>query len=422
MKDLRARQGILAATIVGGLWRLIMLATKWNQKLLLNDSLYYSSQANQNAHGHWFRDVLGQHPGAEHAPLTSLVLTPSSLLPHHEFWQRATNTLLGIALIPLVGLLVWRIAGRRAAVIAAVIAAVYPNLWMNDNLIMSESLSALFAVAAVWFAIRHRDRFDWRSAMWCGVIVGCAALARSEMLLFAPLFALIGVRSHLMREWAKRAVVLVVAALVVITPWIAYNATRFHQVVLISTNEGGTLRGANCPDTYYGPTRGGWSLFCLTQDNPQPGEDTSDRSVRWRHEALSYMRANTGRVPTVIAARVLRGLDLYRLHDLVKGDVGEERASWAAWAGIASWWLLAPLAAFGYWKRRRALGWILAVPVITVAFTTVVFYGADRLRISMEPVVVICAAIAIAQIGFVQRLGARLVGPDVSREAVESPA
>jgi len=143
VKDLRARQGIIAATIVGGLWRLIMLATKWNQKLLLNDSLYYSSQANQNAHGHWFRDVLGQHPGAEHAPLTSLVLTPSSLLPHHEFWQRATNTLLGIAFIPLVGFLVWRIAGRRAAVIAAVIAAAYPNLWMNDNLIMSESLSAL---------------------------------------------------------------------------------------------------------------------------------------------------------------------------------------------------------------------------------------------------------------------------------------
>ena len=126
---------VLLVTVVGGAWRVgYLVATKWSRHLMLNDSLYYSSQAWQNAHGHWFRSVLGDHPGAEHAPLTSLLLAPSSLLPHHEFWQRATNTIVGVAVIPLLALLGRRIGGRRVGVLAAVIAAVYPNLWMNDSL------------------------------------------------------------------------------------------------------------------------------------------------------------------------------------------------------------------------------------------------------------------------------------------------
>ena len=192
---------------------------------MLNDSLYYSSQALQNAHGHWFRTVLGDHPGAEHAPLTSVLLAPASLLPNHEFWQRATNTLVGIAVIPLIALVASPNSAVAAfALIAAVIAAVYPNLWMNDSLIMSETISTLLAVAAVlWFALRHRDRFDWRSALWCGAVVGLCALALSELVVLAPLFALIGLRSHAFRVWLERAVVLLVAAVVVLVPWVAYN-------------------------------------------------------------------------------------------------------------------------------------------------------------------------------------------------------
>jgi len=123
------RQLIVTVTAVAAAWRIFYLvAAKWGRQLMLNDSLYYSSQAFQNAHGHWFRNVLGDHPGAEHAPLTSVLLTPSSLLSNHEFWQRATNTLVGIAVIPLIAMVARRVGGRRVAVIAAAIAAVYPNL------------------------------------------------------------------------------------------------------------------------------------------------------------------------------------------------------------------------------------------------------------------------------------------------------
>ncbi len=388
---------IVLVTVVGGLWRIGYLAiAKWSRHLMLNDSLYYSSQAWQNAHGHWFRTVLGDHPGAEHAPLTTVLLAPASLLANHEFWQRATNTVVGIAVIPLIALVARRIGGRRVAVIAAVLAAMYPNLWMNDSLIMSETISTLMVVLALWLVLRHRDRFDLRSALWCGAVVGLAALARSELLLLAPLFALIGARRYPWRAWAQRAAVLMIAAIVVIVPWIAYNAPRFDHLVLITTNEGGALRGANCDDVYHGPALGGWSVLCVIDTVDRPDEDASGRAVRLRREAVSYMRQHVGRVPVVVAARVLRSVDLYGLRDLVRFDVGEERARWASWAGIFMWWLLAPVAAIGWWQQRRRNGWILIAPVVGVVVTTIVFYGAHRLRSPAEPVVVVCAAVALA--------------------------
>ncbi len=395
--DVLYRRLIAVVTVIGALLRVSYLfVAKWHQTLMLNDSFYFSSQAWQNAHGSWFRDFLGTHPAAEHGPLTSVLLTPASLLGHHEFWQRATNTAIGIAVIPLVAMVARRVGGRRVGVIAAVLAAVYANLWMNDSLIMSETISTLMVVLALYFALSHRDRFTLSTAGVCGVVVGVAALGRSELLLLAPLYALIGVRSQPIRTWSGRAAALCIASAAVIAPWVAYNIPRFDHVVLLSTNEGGALRGANCDDAYSGPSLGGWSVLCVVDNVDRPDEDASERAIRLRHEAITYASKHIGRVPIVIAARVLRSVDLYGLNDLVRFDVGEERARWASWAGIVSWWLLAPLAVIGWWRQRRTNGWILLAPVIGVAMTTLIFYGAHRLRSPMEPVVVICAAVAIA--------------------------
>ena len=415
--DLRDRRDrwtwrlVLVGCALGAVVRIAVLATKWNKGLLLNDSLYYSSQARQNSQGQWFRDVLGGNPGAEHAPLTSLVLTPSSLLPRWEFWQRATNTAIGIATLPLLARLAWRMAGRRVAVVAVFVAALYPNLWMNDGLIMSETISTLTVVVALWTAVRLQDSPTVTRALWCGLAVGLAALARSEVLLLAPLFALIGIgRVGIRREWftwsalrvwATRAIVIVASSVAMLAPWTLYNLGRFEAPVLVSTNAGGALLGANCPDAYGGPSLGGWSVLCLGEPD-RPGEDVAERSARWQEQAIDYAVDHRGRLPLVVAARLLRAADLYGLDDLVRFDVGEERMRWASWAGIVSWWLLAPLAVWGWFRQPRRHRWVTAAPAIGVFVTTVLFYGGHRLRSPLEPVVVICAAVAIVRLAPVQ--------------------
>ena len=404
--DRRFRVGLLAITLVGAAWRLLMLISKWNRPLAYSDAWYYSIQAINNAHGKWFKEAggplagWGVLPGAEHPPLTSVVITPASLLSHPIFWQRATITLLGIALVPLVAVVARRIGGPLVGLLAAAIAAVYPNIWMSDSVVMSETITKLAVLLVLLAAVRHIDRFDLRSAAALGAAVGLAGYARSELIFYAPLLALVGVRSYPWKDWLRRAAVLVGTAAVVVLPWVAYNTSRFDTLVLMSTNEGNTWLGANCPATYGGPSMGGWIIGCLEDGPDRPGENTAQRSVRRRHEALSYVKAHASRVPLVVVARVLRCADLFRVGENVRADVGEEQPRWAVWAGMLSWWVLAPFAALGLWRMRRRIRFVLLVPVLGVAFVTVVFYGSHRLRAPMEPVVVIAAASAIAGLPF----------------------
>ena len=405
------RRCVIAATVLGATLRLVMLVSKWNTKLMLNDSLYYSIQASNNAHGRWFKEARGSNiadwgvlPGAEHPPLTSVVMVPASWLPHPEFWQRATLTALGIAVIPLVAMLARKVAGRRVAVIAAALAAVYPNLWLSDALIMSESLMLFLFVITMIVAVRYRDRFDLRTAAILGVMIGITGHARSEILLYGALFVLIGFRSHTSTVWLKRGSVMGLAAVVTVLPWAVYNSTRFDAIVVMSTNDGNTLLGANCPATYSGPGIGGWNVTCLGPEADQPPGDSAVRSGTLRRQAMSYAVHNVSRWVYVVPARVLRSLDLYGVSDNTRADVGEERPQWGVWAGIASWWVLAPMAGVGLWRTRRGLRYLLSIPLIGVLAVSAAFYGSHRLRAPLEPLVVLCAAMFIAALPSVTRL------------------
>ena len=408
--DIRFHRWVATITAVGALWRLLRLLAKWNVPLQYGDAWYYSIQAINNAHGRWFKEAQGPIatwgvlPGAEHPPLTSVVLAPASLLSHPEFWQRATMTVIGIAVVPLIALVGRRLGGRRAGVIAAALAALYPNLWLSDALVMSETLVIASVVVVTWLALRHHDRFTLATALMLGAAIGVAGHARSEILLYAPLLACVGLRSHAWRLWLGRAGLVLGATALTVTPWFVYNSSRFNAPVLMSTNEGSTWQGANCSLTYHGPGVGGWNLLCLTEPAPDANEDASQRSQRRRHEAFTFMRANITRLPVVVAARALLGADLWGWHETIRADVGEERPRWAIWAGIVCWLLLAPLAAVGWRRLRRGPRFIVAVPAIGVAMVTLMFYGSHRLRAPLEPMVVLCAALFLANLPRVRRL------------------
>jgi 4-amino-4-deoxy-L-arabinose transferase-like glycosyltransferase len=138
----RFRARLLIIVAVAAAWRVgVLIVDKWRQPLLLNDSLYYAGQAQQLARGIWFREIFVDQPGAEHGPLTSLVLAPVAGGSDPVPWMRLVTVLFGIVTVLLIGLLGRRVGGDRVGLVAAAIAAIYPNLWMNDGLVMSESVS-----------------------------------------------------------------------------------------------------------------------------------------------------------------------------------------------------------------------------------------------------------------------------------------
>jgi hypothetical protein len=182
-------------------------------------------------------------------------------------------------------------------------------------------------------------------------------------------------------------------------PWTLWNLSRFSEPVFLSTNDGSTLLGANCDLTYHDDL-GGWSILCLAPLEPVgPGlPDASERSADRRDRAFDYISDHIDRVPLVVMARLGRTLDVYGLSSLVDLDVGEEKAEWAVWAGIVSWWVAALLSIVGWsilYRRRVTRRWWLAVPLIVVLIATMVFYGAHRIRAPGEPSVVLLAAVAL---------------------------
>lgn len=382
-----------------GLLRIVRLAaSRWSHPLLLNDSLYYSGQARQLAHGVWFRELFVDQPGAEHGPLTSSLMALVSWGSDPVNRQRILTVVCGTATVAIIGLIGRRIGGNRVGLIAAGIAALYPNLWINDGLVMSESVSCLLISLTMLILLRWTEAPSYQAATVFGVVVGLGALARSEVILLAPLAAtfMLAVSRRRALRAGRHAATALAMTVAVIAPWTIFNAVRFDRPVFLTTNEGTTLLGANCDDSYYGAAIGGWSLFCVLNAHiGEHGEDPSVRSAAQRRQALSYARHHPARVPVVVAARIGRTLDLYDVAGLVHGDAGDDRERPITWAGVFAFWILAPVAAFGALRLRRLYRGVLLMPLVVVAVTTVVFYGGHRIRSSAEPSIVVLAALAI---------------------------
>ena len=402
------RGRLVLVTALGAAWRLgYLLVAKADQPLLLNDSIYFSIQAGLNSEGHWFEDALTGQPGAEHGMMTSLYLTPWSLGGGDAvFPQRLAMTLLGISTVFVIGLAGRRLVGtmaiataERVGLIAAVIAAVYPNLWINDSLVMSETLAILLVALALFVALGHHANPTIASGALLGLLAGLGALTRSEIALLIPGFAVVSYvvcQRRRLSRWP--AVAIVVVGVATLVPWSAYNLSRFDEPVLLTTNDGNTLLGANCDISYYDDI-GGWDLRCLGPLDA--GSDASQRSRERRDAAFDYVADHPGRLPVVVAGRAGRLLDVYGLGSLVSLDVGEEKARWAVWAGIGAWWILAVAAVVGWVvlsRWRIGARWWLLVPCVAVLLTAVVFYGAHRIRAPAEPAVVLLAAVALGAV------------------------
>jgi 4-amino-4-deoxy-L-arabinose transferase-like glycosyltransferase len=399
------RGRLLVITALGAAWRLgYLVVAKADQPLLLNDSLYFSIQAGLNSEGRWFEDVLTRQPGAEHGLLTSLYLTPWSIGGGDSvFAQRLAMTMLGITTVFVIGMTGRRLAtalgaarAERIGLVAAGIAAAYPNLWINDSLVMSETLAILLVSLALYVALSHHADPTVGSGALLGALAGLGALTRSELALLIPGFALSSLLVCRRRRLSLSPALAVVATgVATLVPWSIYNLARFEEPVLLSTNDGNTLLGANCDRAYYDNV-GGWDLRCLRLG--EPGPDASQRSKQQREAAFDYIGDHLDRVPVVVAARVGRLLDVYGIDSLIRLDTGEEKARWAVWAGIVAWWLLAVGAVVGWLalaRRRIEARWWLLVPCVAVLVTAVLFYGAHRIRAPIEPVVVLLAAVAI---------------------------
>lgn len=378
------------------------------------DSAYGYLQARLLARGHGFVDgatwfVSGgstYRQSAGDPPLYALflgALSKAGLTGGTSL--RLASAVAGVVGVVLLGVLARRVAGPRAGVLAAVIAAVYPMLWINDGMLLSESLFVPMVTVALLAAYRFWDRPTTARAAWLGVAIGAAALTRAEaaLLVVVPVVPLVwGLRGEAVVRRVGLGALTAMACGVTLLPWFAYNLSRFDEPVLMTSQTGAVLSAASCDSTFYGERLGYWddcmSWYVATgrvAGWPDATLDESERDAVPRQAAVTYTKEHLDRLPVVMLARVGRMWDVYEPSQSVDFNaVIEGRGRWPSRLGIVAYAALMPLALVGtwaLWRRRVPLSPLLAMPLI-VTVTAAVTFGITRYRAPADAVLVVLAA------------------------------
>src|SRR3954466_6504271 len=279
-----AFRGTLALIALAGLAIRTAATLRHRSYPVIGDALTFHLEGGHLAHGEGFRRIFEDVPTAEHPPLFICLLAAFTLLGAGGILaQQLLLGVVGATTVVLVGLLGRRVAGERAGLIAAAVAAVHPLLWLADGALMSESLYGPFVVAALLAACAYAGARTAARAALVGALLGLAALTRGEALLLVPILALaVLARAPLPgRVRLAHLGALVGAVVLVLAPWSIRNALTFEEPVVISANADGLWAGANCEPMYYGPIVGLWDFPCYGR-RPAGGAADQTRGERRR--------------------------------------------------------------------------------------------------------------------------------------------
>ena len=170
-------------------------------------------------------------------------------------------------------------------------AAVYIPLILVGAAVMSEPLFAALLLGALAAAIQHRrSTHRWRWVLLAGFLGGLTILTRANALvLLLPLaLAVWTVRPRFSPRALAAPAVLVVLALLTVSPWTIRNAVVFDRFIPVSTQLGSALAG-----TYNDQAR-------LDKENP-----ASWRSIRHLPEYRA-LYARLGEIPEPVVEDELR--------------------------------------------------------------------------------------------------------------------
>jgi 4-amino-4-deoxy-L-arabinose transferase-like glycosyltransferase len=385
-----------------------MLATELHAKPQ-GDAFYFQSQASLIANGTgWFLSpfpYILHHAvvqSAQHPPVWVLVLAFADTIGIKSFLaHRLLACVIGAAAVFVTGLAGREVAGPRVGLIAAVVAAVYPNYWINNINGLSETLVILLVAWVILAAYRFWHQPSLGRALWLGAACALTGLTRSEqtLLIVAVLVptALV-LRRVPLRQRFTYAGAGVLLALLMIAPWVGFNLSRFSQPVIMSDDLGSTLAFSNCRAAFYGRNIGFGDFKCLAQAQRGATGDESAVDAHNRRYAMHYINKHSSRLPYVMAVRVGREFDFYRPLSQIGLDVElSSRPRLPDEIGLYMYYVLVVGAVGGgvvIWRRGTTI-----VPFVgllaEVLLATVITFGATRYRAPLEVGLVVLSAVAV---------------------------
>ncbi len=372
---------IAAAALVVRLAVLIALP----EPALNGDAEVYHRLATELLNGEGYRSWQGL-PTAERPPLYAGFLAVLLWMGGGSltivYAAQAIIDALSCALIYLLGR---RLLGHGPGVLAGVLAVSCVSLVAATRLVLTETLFTFLLLGAVWLLIESLERPRARVVAGCGAVLGLATLTRGTTMLLPAACAVPFVIAGGVRAGAKRWALLMTAFALVLLPWIARNWVVFHEVIPVATQGGKVLYSS-----YFPPDGKIFGRFAtdetMTYAKTQLSEtDASRYLVR---QTVERLRAHPGQLPKLLAMKL--GFFLVPFDWEVLG-IGQ-----GVWN--ATYAFILPFALLGMWVRRQAgepSRWLWFVLGYFVAMS-LLFYGSPRMRLPVEPYLLIWASAGLA--------------------------
>ncbi len=361
-----------------------------------SDQVDYEILAHHMVTGQGYTITPGK-PTATRTPGTSLALAPVYAVFGRSFTAgRVWFCLLSALTCVLVGWLGTIGFNRWVGLLAGIGLALYPAHAYSAMHFVSETPFGFWLTLALIASVYayKRQRGGWGMDVLAGACWAMAVYTRPQLLLAVPIAgALAGIafvlrdRRHLVR-WAVQVGVLAL----VLSPWVMRNAVVMGKPTM-STIVGYGLWGSHNDLTFNDPAqRGGWvkASELIDEEHPLVGTEAqrNDQALAY---GLDLIRVNADKMPSLIVAK------LWRLVRPTKDT--DNRLVQIAFAG--GWLAIAPLLLMGVvltFQRAPIAAWLLLLPILATLASTVIFYGSDRFRDAVAPVMLVFAAVAAHEI------------------------
>lgn len=356
-------------------------------------------------------------PTAYRAPFWPAIIAGIVVLfGQHAELPRYFLCLVGSGTCVLVYLFARDLFGWRIGLLAGAVAAIYPELYIYDGWLYTESLYIFLFFAfcyAVYRLQKDRKRVNW---IWCGVLLGMLSLTRPNGILVLALFvfwAAVMIWRKVL-PWqllAKSALGITVITAIFIIPWTIRNYNVSHAFIPVATGDGTVLLGAYNPQTAYLPSYPGgvpgtWinplvSSPAIAHKYPDFCVPTCEvaRDTYFKDAAIQWIKNNLRLMPHMLKLHII---NMWQ-PATYEADLPVDKYFWQRSSNIVLKMMetfpiaIFILAGFGLvlTLRRWREFFFLYLMILMTIVQCVVFYGIPRFRAPIEPIFILLGAGAV---------------------------
>lgn len=349
-------------------------------------------------------------PTVGRAPLWPGIIAAFDVLfgPSNLF-VRLFLCLVGSGTCVLVYLFAQEVFNKQIALLAGILASIYPGLFIYDGWLYSESLYTFLLLAFCYTLLLLQQTGKYKWAVASGTMLGLFSLTRPNGLLILGLVFLWGIIfvQKKILSWRVVATSIAIICLIVlalVTPWTIRNYQTTHRFVAVATGDGFVLLGAYNDMIFDNtPFRGLWIRPSLA--HPEivrhylgcQGECEVRQNSDYERYAWLWVQSHMSEMPPLLSLHFLAmWTPATPEADLPMNQFPARHSSQIVVGMIQTMSIpIFILAAFGLVVTLRRKWRQLLLIYLVIGLTIgecLIFYGSSRFRAPIEPMLVILLA------------------------------